>query len=196
MSKDIQETGDVVRLRQSLGELPEPVSRPFLVLVGGLPATGKSFFSRRLAQRAPAAILESDALRRVLVPRPNYSWQESRRLFRACERLVEDFLSEGFSVILDATNLKAAHRDLFYQAAERSGARVVVVWVEAPPALVWARLSARQQGLDPDDRSEADWTVYTRMCKTAEPPFRNFFRVNTARDIRPAIERVVKALKS
>jgi len=188
------EAAGVARLRDSLGDLPEPVSRPFLVLVGGLPATGKSHFSRRLAQRVTAAVLESDTLRRVLVPRPVYTWEESRKLFEACHGLIEDLLSEGIPVIFDATNLQEAHREDLYSIADRTGARLVVVWVEAPEELVWERMEARQRGLDPESKSDADWEVYRRMADSAEPPRRNFFKVNTSRDIEPVIEKVVRAL--
>lgn len=194
MTQDVRELSDVERLRASLKDLPEPVSLPFLVLVGGLPATGKSYFSRRLAQRAPAAILESDALRRVLVPHPSYSGEESRRLFLACQLLIEVLLSDGIPVILDATNLQEPQREQFYRAAERAGARLVVVWVEAPPELVRERMQARQRGLDPQNKSEADWEVYSRMSGSAEPPRRNFFRVNSSRNIEPVIEKVVRAV--
>ncbi len=194
MTQDVRELSDVERLRQSLKDLPEPVGRPFLVLVGGLPATGKSYFSRRLAQRAPAAILESDALRRVLVPHPTYSGEESRRLFLACQLLIEVLLSDGIPVILDATNLQEPQREQFYRAAERAGARSVVVWVEAPEELVRERMQARQRGLDPQNKSEADWEVYSRMSGSAEPPRRNFFRANTSRDIEPVLEKVVRVV--
>ena len=43
-------SGDVERLREALAELPEPVARPFLIVISGLPGTGKSYFSRRLAE--------------------------------------------------------------------------------------------------------------------------------------------------
>ncbi|MDP6782725.1 MAG: hypothetical protein QGG56_04015 [Dehalococcoidia bacterium] len=39
-------------LRESLGTLPEPVANPPLVMVSGLPGTGKSYFCRYLLERA------------------------------------------------------------------------------------------------------------------------------------------------
>ena len=59
-----QLSGDVKMLREGLGKLPEPVVRPSLVVVSGLPGTGKSYFCLRLAERVPFAILESDRLRK------------------------------------------------------------------------------------------------------------------------------------
>ena len=187
---------DVERLRQSLADLPEPVSRPNLIILGGLPGTGKSYLSRRLAERVPAIILASDALRKALVRRPVYSWEENRRLFEASHELAEDLLRRGVNVIFDATNLQEAHREELYHVAERAVAMVVVVWVEAPPEVVWERMVGRQQRQDPDDRSEADWEVYRKLSGTEQLPRRNFFKVNTSRDIQPVIEKIVRAIIS
>src|SRR5207244_7818604 len=50
----------------ALGELEEPDRRPCLVLVGGLPGTGKSTLARSLAARAGLDIVRSDEVRKEL----------------------------------------------------------------------------------------------------------------------------------
>ena len=62
---------DLAKLRESLGPLPEAVPNPGFVVVSGLPGTGKTFFCRKLAERQPFCILESDAIRKVLFPSPD-----------------------------------------------------------------------------------------------------------------------------
>ncbi|MCZ6891349.1 MAG: AAA family ATPase, partial [Chloroflexi bacterium] len=58
------------RLLESLERLPEPVARPVLMIISGLPGTGKSHFSRRLTERVALAMLETDALRKALFSVP------------------------------------------------------------------------------------------------------------------------------
>ena len=70
---------------------------PALVVISGLPGTGKSQFARELQRRTGAVVLESDALRRLLFEKPSYSWQESRRLFAAIHAVAERLLCEGVS---------------------------------------------------------------------------------------------------
>lgn len=183
---------DVERLRESLGPFPEPVARPALVVLTGLPGTGKSHFVRRLAERLPLLVLESDALRKVLAPRPTYSPEESRRLFDASHIIIEVLLDRGIRVAFDATNLSEAHREGLYDIADRAGAKLVIVRVRAPEELVRQRLARRTQGLDSDDKSEADWAVYRRMKLGVERIGRRHFVVDTARDIGPALDRVVR----
>lgn len=193
---------DVERLRESLGELPEPTITPAFIVVSGLPGSGKSYFCRRLAARLfslsphplgpPFPILESDALRRLLFPMPNYSRGESDRLFRACHMLIEDLLRRGIPLIFDATNLIERHREHLYHIADSVGARLIIVRVESPPELVRRRLQGRLSGLDPEDKSEADWRVYRRMSTTVQRIRRNHFAVDTSRDITPVIDKIVR----
>ena len=181
-------------IRDSLGPLPEPLVKPVLILVSGLPGTGKSYFSHRLLERFPLAILETDALRRVLFSRPSYSAQESSRLFTACHRLIKELLSRSIAVLLDATNLVEVHRERLYHIADRVGAKLIIVRVEAPADQVRRRLENRSLALERGDQSEANWGVYERMRPSAEPIRRNHFAVDTSRDVAPVLDKIMREI--
>lgn len=183
---------DVKKLRESLRELPEPVANPALILVSGLPGTGKSYFSRRLGERLPSVIVESDALRKVLFPSPSYSPAEHNRVFQACHLLVEELLKEGLPVIVDATNLVERHREHLYHIADRLRVKLIIIRVEAPQGTVRQRLQGRLEGRDGEDRSDADWQVYQKMRPRAERIRRNHFAVDTSRDIGPVLDKIVR----
>ena len=190
-----QLVSDVERLTGSLGQLPEPVVEPTFIVVGGLPGTGKSYFCRQLAERLPFLILESDVLRKTLFSSPNYSRQESTRLFQACHLLIQRLLKKGIPIILDATNLSERHREQLYNIADRSGVKLILVRVEAPPEIVRERLKARQEGANPADKSDADWEVYQRMKPTVQKICRNHFAVDTSRDITPVLNKIVREVR-
>ncbi len=183
---------DVKQLVANLGELPEPVAKPFLIVVIGLPGTGKSHFCRQLAQHLPAIILESDGLRKALFPSPDYSAAESVRLFRACHLLMERLLEKGIPLIFDATNLSEHNREYLYRIAERLGIKLVLVRVEAPPELVYQRLKERAVGSE--GNSDADWEVYRRMKPQAQRIRRRHYAVDTSRDITPVIDKIVREI--
>ncbi len=192
---DTQIESDTWRLAESLGVLPEPAARPVLVVVSGLPGTGKSYFSRQLAGRVPSVILESDALRKVLFRAPTYSAEESFRLFQAIHRLIEMLLQKGFTLILDATNLSERHRERLYNIADRLNVKLILVRIEAPPEVVQARLNARIAGASPGTVSEADWSVYEKLKSTVEKIRRSHFVVDTSRDITPVIDKIIRDIK-
>lgn len=183
---------DLRQLRESISTLPEPIAHPALVVVSGLPGTGKSFFSRQLAMRLPFLVLESDALRKTLFEPPSHSAEESQRLFKAIHKLIEEFLRRGIGVIFDATNLSERHREYLYSIADRLRVRLVVVRLQAAPELVRERLQRRHEGREPQDISDADWAVYQKMIPQVEPIRHNHFTVDTAGDITPAVERIVR----
>ena len=184
---------DVLRLHDSLGQLPEPAAEPALVVVSGLPGTGKSYFCGRLAERLPFVVLESDTLRKTLFPSPSYTAWESSQLFRAIHQLVERLLVKGISIILDATNLSERYREHLYSITDHLGAKLMLVRVEAPPEVVKERLEARRGKTG--DKSDADWAVYQKMKSSVEKIRRNHYAVDTSQDITPVLDKIVREVK-
>jgi predicted kinase len=185
---------DLSMLKASLGTLPEAMANPGFVVVSGLPGTGKTFFCKKLAEKRPFYILESDVLRKILFPSPVYSPAESTRLFIAIHSLIEWLLINGVPVIFDATNLSEHNREYLYRISERAGAQLLLIGVEAPPAVAYQRLSARKVGAIPDSKSNADWVIYNQMKPKVEKIRRNHFVVDTSRDIMPIIDKIIHAL--
>jgi len=185
---------DLAKLKEGLVSLPEATANPGFVVISGLPGTGKTFFSRKLAEKQPFCILESDGLRKTLFPSPNYSATENARLFAACHSLIEWLLENGVSVIFDATNLSEHNREHLYRISDRTGARLVLVRVEAPPEVAYQRLQARKNRILPENKSDAGWEVYRQMKPRAEKIRRNHFAVDTSRDITPVINKVIRTI--
>ncbi|MCL0059393.1 ATP-binding protein [Dehalococcoidia bacterium] len=191
-----QALSDVSRLKESLPELPEPVAKPFLIVLSGLPGTGKSYISRKLAERLPCVILSSDTMRRALFPSPVFNAGENQRLFAAMHILIEDLLRKNVAILLDATNLVERHRERLYCIIDRLRLKIIILRVEAPPEVVQERLQARMamDNTSPDS-SDADFGVYLRMKTNKQRIRRQHFAVDTSRDIAPVIEKIVRELR-
>jgi predicted kinase len=179
-----------LRLLESLGPLPEPAARPFFIAVSGLPGTGKSYFCRKLVERLPAVLFQSDALRKTIFAAPSYSAEESTHLFRAIHTLIERLLSKGISVVLDATNLSERNREYLYSITDRLGAKLILVRISAPAEVVRERLEKRRAV--PSETSDADWTVYEKMKTSVEKIRRKHYSVDTSKDISSAIDRIAR----
>jgi adenylylsulfate kinase len=110
-----------------------PFQEAFAVWVTGLPACGKSTLTRELKSQLNAkglsvAVLESDALRRILTPTPRYDEEERDTFYRQMAEIGVMLVSQGVPVIFDAT----AHRRAYRDYARRQIPRFLEVYVDCP----------------------------------------------------------------
>src|SRR5512134_1748810 len=112
----------------------------FAVWLTGLPASGKSTIAealrRELADRGVnVAVLESDALRRILTPNPGYGDSERDAFYAGLAHIGGLLTRHGVSVIFDATANRRAYRD----RARRQIPEFLEVHVDCPLAVCEAR---------------------------------------------------------
>jgi adenylylsulfate kinase len=105
-----------------------------------LPASGKSTVARALAAELAgrgirAAVLESDAVRREITPRPKYNDEERDAFYATLAYLARMLVLNGVPVIVDATaNLRA-----YRERARDAIPRFLEVHVRCPLAVCQAR---------------------------------------------------------
>ncbi len=203
------------RMRGALGGLPRSVAHPVLLVLSGLPATGKSTLARMLAERLPACIVASDALRRTLVAKPTYTAEESRLVFDLSHRLTTELLRRGRNVVFDATNLRERHRDDLHRIAWGTRSGLLLVRLSASEPVVASRLAQRARrrsaateaggasnsaseaglaGIPDVDDSDADWSVYYRMRAEEEPIGRPHVTVDSSTGLDEGLRKVLRAL--
>ena len=142
---------------------------PGLVILCGLPGTGKSHFARALTARAPFVWVNSDYCRKLLVGRPDYSREEHQRVFAAMHAVIAELLAAGRAVVFDATNLNEEVRRPLYAVAEAAGVTPLLIRFTARIGLARRRLAERAAGLADAGGSDAGWEVYTRMAASDGP---------------------------
>jgi aminoglycoside phosphotransferase family enzyme/predicted kinase len=157
--------------RLALGTLEEPVRRPALVLVGGLPGTGKSTLSRGLAGAANFTVVRSDEIRKELAGiavtekgEGIYTPEWTGRTYHECLRRAEVVIRNGGRVIVDATFAHESHRDAFFDRARELAVPVVSLLCRLDPRAAHQRLRARR-----GDASDADERIYYELAAKWEP---------------------------
>ncbi len=147
------------RFLQALGELGPPGRRPGLVLIGGLPGTGKSTLARRLAEEAGLDLIQTDQVRKEGRSPVSYADEAQDLVYQACCQRAADRLFQGGRALMDATFLKAVHRRLLVKLALDHGVPAVLLVCQAPPEIVRARLEERR-----GDHSDATWEVHRHLA--------------------------------
>lgn len=130
-----------------------------LVLVGGLPGTGKSTVASGLSEHRDLVLLRSDEIRKDLAglehteraPDDLYAPQARDAVYRELLARARNLLVHGQSVVLDATWTSARHREAAAGLAEEAAADLVGLRCET--ALEEAARRLTDRGADPSDAS-------------------------------------------
>lgn len=186
---------DAVRKVRGLLIPPPKVRVPVLIILTGLPGSGKTTLAVKLAASLPAIVVESDFVRKKLFPKPKYSGQEDRFIHAVARALMRYYLRTGHFVIADATNLAEWHRRILGRLAQSTSVPSIVVQTTAPEEVIAARLRYRATHRKKNDFSSADWRIYKSMSTRAEPIRGPNMRVDTTRDLDRSVKRIVSAAK-
>jgi adenylylsulfate kinase len=105
----------------------------FAIWVTGLPGAGKSTIVRALvaqltSQAVDVEVLESDILRQILTPRPQFDEEERQNFYRAMVFIGVLLTTHGVCVIFDATANRRAYRD----EARKQISKFMEVFVACP----------------------------------------------------------------
>jgi uncharacterized protein len=163
----------------NLAEVYTQVGQPAIVITHGPSGSGKSFTGRLLAMWLPALQIRSDVERKRLAglePQAAsgseplggvYSEDATRKTYQRLLDLAEDLLAYGFIVIVDATFLKQAQRQLFADMAERMLVPFVILDMQISASVLHQRVKGRAErgrGV-----SEANEEILDIQLATAEP---------------------------
>ena len=134
-----------------------------VIIVSGLPGSGKSYFAQKLAVTLKAVYLSSDRIRISLQAKGKYTLDDKMYIYRTMAKLTDKHLSRGETVVADATFYHHAMRDLFFGIASKRNSKIAFILVIASEELVRERLAELRAD------SEADLGVYESMKELFEP---------------------------
>lgn len=150
-----------------------------LVIMHGVSGSGKSWLSERLIPEVRALRIRSDLERKRLagvarhaqpargVGEGKYTVAAIDRTYQRLAECANSTLAGGCSVIVDATFLQRAHRELFRELARQHRCCFLIASCSADTTTLANRIDLRARGAA--DPSEADRAVLDHQLRTCQP---------------------------
>ncbi|MFC1800849.1 AAA family ATPase [Nanoarchaeota archaeon] len=160
-----------------------------LIMVCGLPGTGKSTVAKFIAEKIGAELLRTDVIRKELFSGKDYLEYGSENVSPEEERMVVyeemfkhmvDLLKEGKNVILDGTFHKKEVRDKAFFMAKEVGVELEIIEIICPEELVKKGMAERIE--KQEGASTAGFEIYLIYKKMFEPVKREHLVVDTGDD--------------
>ena len=159
-----------------------------VILVCGLPGSGKSYFASRLAEKIHAQYVNSDQLRKELFSKRTYSKSEKAKIYEILLNKMEEAIHLNTNLVLDATFHLKATRKPFISKGKGS---LVFIEIQANVDVIQERLK--------EDRlfSEADLRIYQMIKEQWEPLEQSHLTLQSTNDnIEAMLQKAVHFLKN
>ncbi len=156
-----------------------------LILIVGLPGTGKTTFAAELAKEIEAVHLNSDMIRASLGKQGKYDAASKEAVYKELHNRATETLQVGNRLIVDATLYKETLRKPYDDLARRMDKPIKWIELKADEATIRQRVSRKRQ------YSEADFEVYQKIKALYEPMTQNHLVLRT--DVLSLSEMVEKA---
>lgn len=134
-----------------------------LIMIVGLPGTGKTTFAKALQQHMGVKHLNSDMIREELGLRGRYTKEDKSKVYHELLNRTGNYLRNGKSVIVDATLYLEELRVPYRRLAGAVGCQVHWVEMKANPETIIKRTAEKRR------YSEADFSIYEQIKRVYEP---------------------------
>lgn len=102
-----------------------------ILMLRGLPASGKSTYAKELARTKGYIRVNKDDLRAMLND-GKYTGKNEKRVLRIEQMIVEEALTSGRNVVIDNTNFNPIHEQKYLTIAKKNNAELEVKFFDTP----------------------------------------------------------------
>lgn len=149
---------------------PAETIKPHLIIMVGIPNSGKSFFAEHFAETFKAPIVSYGILRKEFFSNPTFSEDEDDMIRKVSNYILSEFLKTKKTVIFEGqTNLRAERFDIA-KRARMAGYEPLFIWVqtETMTARKRATKSSHERPAISDDEFDAKLKKFNTPNKTEQ----------------------------
>jgi predicted kinase len=173
-----------------------PMHKPQLIVLSGLPGSGKSTIAERLAERLHLTVFSVDPIESAIVKAGiQRSFETGVAAYLVAEALASEQLKLGNSVIIDAVNAEEEGKDVWRGLARKHKLELIVLQViVSDRALHKQRIESRVRGLL--GFSEVTWERVEAREKVFTAWTEPTLQLDSARDLETIVEEAVWYIRS
>ena len=122
-------------------KVPEPVfDKPLMVIMVGIPASGKSTLTKKLADKFPLTVFSEEYMTSFLSPRATFLKKNSAEVFQLAVKTIESLIRKGKASIYDANVKTRQQRNLIRTVVENGGGVYLLISLDCPKETCYQRL--------------------------------------------------------
>jgi len=133
-----------------------------IVIIFGLPGSGKSYFASRLSEMINARYVNSDVVRKETFKKRVYSDQEKKTVYDKMLEQMQGAAQQKKNLVLDGTFHREEIRKMFVEEMKGKGG-ISFIEIQADENII------RERFKKPRPYSEADFGVYKLISRQNEP---------------------------
>ncbi len=128
-----------------------------LIIICGLPGSGKSFFARRLSMALDAHLVSSDTVRKAIEAKGRYVFDDELDVYEEMATEAGRAVRDGKDVVVEATFYRKEMRDMFSMLARLLHQKEVFIRIVSQEDLIREHLSR------PRPDSQANFSIYKQL---------------------------------
>ena len=147
------------------------LSKPIVVILYGVPGSGKTYFARNFCNNITAAHVDSDRIRGELFENPRYDKEEDAIINHLMQYMTEEFVDNGVSVVYDVNAMRTSQRRLIRELARKKHANTLLVWFQIDQQTAYIRTTKRDRRKS-DDKFARDYdkNVFNEIVSKMQNP--------------------------
>ena len=171
------------------------MTEPHLIVLSGLPGSGKSTIAELLAKRLRLPIFSVDSIESAIVRAGiARSFETGLAAYLVAATLADEQLKLGSSVIIDAVNAEEEAKDVWRGLAKKHGVELIVLLVTLERSLHRQRLEVRVRNLH--GFSEVTWDNVEARRKAFTAWQEPILELDASRDVEVNVERAVQYIEA